>query len=92
MEKYIVRIVLHGADSEIYGQLHKLMESRGYLREITEGQTTFILPEAQYVNISDKTTRYVFDETSAVSDAVHENNSVFVTQVKDWAWYLPKKN
>ena len=50
MSKFTVRVELFGMPSaDDYTKLHSAMESKSFSRRIKQGETTFMLPTAEYI-------------------------------------------
>ena len=70
--KFVVRVVLHGVDheAEAYGLLHMEMRDRGFRRTITESETRYHLPPAEYFFHGPADGRRVFGLASAAVRAI----------------------
>tara|TARA_R110000796_G_scaffold95459_2_gene200668 strand:+ start:11139 stop:11417 length:279 start_codon:yes stop_codon:yes gene_type:complete len=89
MDKFIIRVVLHSADSEDYERLHELMEAKRYSRQLKDvnGQV-FQLPDAEYYAEKPLSALSVRNEVKNLSDSIVPGSFVLVTKADDISWYL----
>lgn len=92
MARYIVRVELHGADSEDYDSLHEKMNGKGYSREIRDGKGAwFHLPTAEYTIVKTSTALNIRKEVCAIAGSVKTKYYVLVSEAANTSWWLAKK-
>lgn len=92
MARFIVRVELHGADSNDYTKLHESMRIRGYNQSIQDTDLSwFYLPTAEYTINVNSSAANVRNDVMGIVQSVKPNFSLLVTEVADIAWYLAKQ-
>ena len=89
MDKFIIRVVLHSANSENYERLHELMAAKRYSRQIEDvsGQI-YQLPDAEYYAEKTLSAESVREDVRKLADSVVPGSFVLVTKADDISWYL----
>lgn len=91
MPSYLIRVVLHGADTDHYTDLHERMGLIGARRTITgQDGEIFDLPDAEYRLDAGETYTEIRDRVCEIAEAVkaRPDPSVMVTEFERIAWQL----
>lgn len=92
MAVFVVRVVLHGADSYDYNDLHDAMiDQAGAKRTITSSEgVVYDLPDGEYYISSSKTRSDVYKQVLQIAKNVKENPSILVTESAGITFKLKK--
>lgn len=79
MLHHIIRVELHGAISEDYRNLERMLRAIGVTDEVDTSTGREILPSGEYHIVSSSTTQQVHDAVKTIADRTGRNNSIVVT-------------
>ena len=77
---FVVRVVLHGADPEKYGELYEAMSEHGF-RKVVGGDdgNTYKLPDGEYITYSDLSVEQILEKAQrAVANTDVEEKAGFM--------------
>ena len=92
MSKFTVRVELFGMPSaDDYTKLHSAMESKSFSRRIKQGETTFMLPTAEYIIDSANIPQQIMDNAKIAAGTIWKDFAVLVTHPDGWLIHNLKK-
>lgn len=84
---FIVRVVLSGAESDDYRELHRLMEEAGFSRQIkAKTGNVYKLPDAEYLAVTRFSPEQVLQRARRTATQTGEEVRLLVSEVDSFRW------